>query len=177
MSQIKVNSIVPVTGLPSGANGGIIQIVNSHLKTRQTISASTNFQATGLSATITPSSSSSKILIIVNGVYNVFNATATQYITKFKLYNGSSEITDANSTGSTNNAWKTMFEVSADSGDHQRFELLPVQGDYLYTHGGSAGTAITINLYATSEVAMFFNGRNQTDFGTTSSMTLFEIGG
>ena len=70
-----------------------------------------------------------------------------------------------------------MFEVSSDSGDHQIFELLPVQGDYLYTHGGSAGSAITINLYATSEVAMFFNGRNQTDFGTTSSMTLFEIGG
>ena len=177
MSQLKVNSIVPVTGLPSGANGGIIQIVNSHLKTRQTISASSSFQSTGLSATITPSSNNSKILIIVNGVYSVNDNSSTQYLTRFKLYNGSSEITDANSTGSTNNQWKTMFEVSSDSGDHQIFELLPVQGDYLYTHGGSAGSAITINLYATSEVAMFFNGRNQTDFGTTSSMTLFEIGG
>lgn len=177
MSQLKVNSIVPSGGLPSGANGGIIQMVTSHMKTRQSISASTNFQATGLSATITPSSNNSKILIVINGVYNVFNATATQYMTRFKLYNGSSEITDANSTGSTNNQWKTMFEVSADSGDHQQYELLPIQGDYLYTHGGSAGSAITINLYATSEVTMFFNGRNQTDFGTTSSMTLYEIGG
>ena len=26
MSQLKVNSIVPVGGLPSGSNGGIIQI-------------------------------------------------------------------------------------------------------------------------------------------------------
>lgn len=177
MSQLKVNSIVPAGGLTSGANGGIVQIVNSHLKTRQTISASSNFQATGLSATITPSSNNSKILVVVNGVYNVYNATSTQYLTQFKLYNGSSEITDANSTGSTNNAWKSMFEVSADSGDHQQFELLPVQGDYLYTHGGSAGSAITINLYATSTVAMFFNGRNQTDYGTTSSMTLMELGG
>ena len=177
MSQLKVNSIVPAGGLTSGANGGIVQIVNSHLKTRQTISASASFQATGLSATITPSSNNSKILVVVNGVYNVYNATSTQYLTQFKLYNGSSEITDANSTGSTNNAWKSMFEVSADSGDHQQFELLPVQGDYLYTHGGSAGSAITINLYATSTVAMFFNGRNQTDYGTTSSMTLMELGG
>ena len=177
MSQLKVNSIVPVGGLASGANGGIIQIVNSHLKTRQTISASTDFQATGLSATITPSSNNSKILIIVNGVYSVNDNSNTQYLTRFKLYNGSSEITDANSTGSTNNQWKCMFEVSAENGSHQIFELLPVQGDYLYTHGGSAGSAITINLYATSEVAMFFNGRNQTDFGTTSSMTLMELGG
>tara|TARA_B100000963_G_C22330682_1_gene538504 strand:+ start:77 stop:610 length:534 start_codon:yes stop_codon:yes gene_type:complete len=177
MSQLKVNSIVPVTGLPSGSNGGIIQVVNSHLKTRQSISASTSFQSTGLSASITPSSSTSKILVIVNGVYSVNNGTTTQYMSKFKLYNGSNEITDANSTGSTNNAWKSLFEADVNSGVSQQFELLTVQGDYLYTHGGSAGTEITINLFATSTVAMFFNGRNQTNFGTTSSMTLFEIGG
>tara|TARA_R100000329_G_scaffold77944_1_gene66935 strand:+ start:448 stop:981 length:534 start_codon:yes stop_codon:yes gene_type:complete len=177
MSQLKVNSIVPAGGLPSGANGGIVQIVNSHLKTRQSISASSSFQATGLSATITPSSNNSKILIIVNGVYSVNNSTTTQYMSKFKLYNGSTEITDANSTGSTNNAWKSLFEADINSGASQQFELLTVQGDYLYTHGGSAGSAITINLYATSTVAMFLNGRNQTDFGTTSSMTLMELGG
>ena len=177
MSQLKVDSIVPSGGLLSGANGGIVQVVNSHKKTRTTISASTDFQATGLSATITPSSNNSKILIIVNGVYNVYNATSTQYLTQFKLYNGSSEITDANSTGGTNNAWKCMFEVSAESGDHQQYELLPIQGDYLYTHGGSAGSAITINLYATSTVAMYFNGRNATTHAGTSSMTLMELGG
>lgn len=177
MSQLKVNSIVPAGGLTSGANGGIVQIVNSHKKTRTTITASSSFQETGLSATITPSSNNSKILVVVNGVYSVNNSTSTQYISRFKLYNGSSEITDANSTGSTNNAWKTMFEVDVNTGENQGFELLPVQGDYLYTHGGSAGSAITINLYATSEVAMFFNGRNATDFGTTSSMTLMELGG
>lgn len=177
MSQIKVNSIVPTGGLTSGANGGIVQIVNSQLKTRQTISASSSFQATGLSATITPSSNNSKILVVVNGIYSVNNSTSTQYWTNFKLYNGSTEITDANSTGSTDNYWKTMFEVSAQSGNHQQYELLPIQGDYLYTHGGSAGSAITINLYATSTVQMFFNGRNQTNLGTTSSMTLMELGG
>ena len=29
MSQLKVNSIVPVGGLPSGANGGIIMMLNT----------------------------------------------------------------------------------------------------------------------------------------------------
>ena len=169
------NNIVLASDGSASISGHIVQVVNSHLKTRQTISASSSFQATGLSATITPSSSTSKILIIVNGVYSVNDSSSTQYLSRFKLYNGTSEITDANSTGSTNNAWKTMFEVSANSGSHQVYEILPIQGDYLYTHGGNAGTAITINLYATSEVAMYFNGRNQTDFGTTSSMTLYEI--
>tara|TARA_B100001057_G_C22772704_1_gene920277 strand:+ start:80 stop:643 length:564 start_codon:yes stop_codon:yes gene_type:complete len=169
------NNIVLAADGSTSISGHIIQTVNSHLKTRQTITGSSSFQTTGLSATITPSSSSSKILVVVNGVYNVANLTSTQYISQFKLYNGTTEITDANSTGSTNNAWKTMFEVSAQSGNHQHYELLPIQGDYLYTHGGSAGSAITINLYAQCASAMFFNGRNLTDYGTTSSMTLHEI--
>ena len=65
MSQIKVNSIVPVGGLPSGANGGIIQIVQTIKDDvfTSTQSAGVEVAITGLNATITPSSSSSKILI------------------------------------------------------------------------------------------------------------------
>ena len=65
MSQLKVNSIVPVGGLPSGANGGIIQVVQSV----KTDTASHSVSVGGISgdvmsATITPSSSSSKVLVI-----------------------------------------------------------------------------------------------------------------
>lgn len=65
MSQIKVNSIVPVGGLPSGANGGIIQTVQT-VKTDvfSSTTGDTFTDVTGLTVTITPSSSSSKILII-----------------------------------------------------------------------------------------------------------------
>ena len=57
MSQLKVNSIVPVGGLPSGANGGIIQVVQSV----KTDTASHSVSVGGISgdvmsATITPSS-------------------------------------------------------------------------------------------------------------------------
>ena len=63
MSQIKVNSIVPVGGLASGSNGGIIQVVQT-VKTDTFSSNATGFtDLTGLSATITPSSSSNKILV------------------------------------------------------------------------------------------------------------------
>ena len=65
MSQIKVNSIVPVGGLPSGASGGIIQTVQT---VKTDVFSSTNGRTftdvTGLTVTITPSSNSSKILII-----------------------------------------------------------------------------------------------------------------
>ena len=63
MSQIKVNSIVPVGGLPSGASGGIIQIVQGST-TSSTSDTGGTFVDTNISATITPSSSSNKIFAI-----------------------------------------------------------------------------------------------------------------
>ena len=69
MSQLKVNSIVPVGGLPSGATaGGVIQTVTASTTTQVSQSYSsegtitTTITDTGLSASITPSSNSSKIL-------------------------------------------------------------------------------------------------------------------
>lgn len=66
MSQLRTNSIVPLDGLPAGASGGgIIQCVQT-VKTN-TFSGAANgtpLLVTGLSATITPSSTSNKILVI-----------------------------------------------------------------------------------------------------------------
>ena len=64
MSQLKVNSIVPVGGLPSGANGGIIQCIHVDTNTHMTSTATSYTDLTGVTATITPSSNSNKILIV-----------------------------------------------------------------------------------------------------------------
>ena len=62
MSQIKVDSIVPSGGLPSGSSGGIVQI-KSVTKT-DTFSATSNSytDVTDLTLSITPQSTSNKIL-------------------------------------------------------------------------------------------------------------------
>ena len=65
MSQLKVNSIVPVGGLPSGATaGGIIQVVQT-VKTDTTSygQAGSFADISGMSVTITPTTNSAKILI------------------------------------------------------------------------------------------------------------------
>ena len=65
MSQIKVNSIVPAGGLPAGANGGIIQVVQTVKSDTFTHSGNTNVtDVTGFNVTITPSSSSNKVLLL-----------------------------------------------------------------------------------------------------------------
>ena len=61
MSQLKVDSIIPRGGLPSGASGGIIQIVQT-VKT-DTFSANTGssfVDITGMTVTITPQSASNR---------------------------------------------------------------------------------------------------------------------
>ena len=60
MSQLKVNSIVPVAGLPSGAKGGIIQVKQNIKTDTSSFNASTgNFSGNiaGLTETITTQSS------------------------------------------------------------------------------------------------------------------------
>ena len=67
-SQLRVDKIIPTIGVPSGGGGGIIQVVNT-IKT-DTFSTGANMQTkatiTGLTASITPKFSTSKILVIMN---------------------------------------------------------------------------------------------------------------
>ena len=63
MSELRTNRIVPRDGLPSGSSGGIIQVVHANTSTH-TYSNSTSYtDITGVTATITPTRSDSKILI------------------------------------------------------------------------------------------------------------------
>ena len=91
MSQIKVNSIVPVGGLPSGSNGGIIQVVQA-VKDDTFSTNSTSFtDLTGLSASITPSSSSNKILVEAR-IYLSLGTGSGSSTAKFNFVRGSTNI-------------------------------------------------------------------------------------
>ena len=90
MSQLKVNSIVPVGGLPSGSNGGIIQIVYAETTTKVSESGG-SFVDSGVTATITPSSNSSKILVVASMQWFLFRES-TETSGDFKLLRGSTAI-------------------------------------------------------------------------------------
>ena len=69
MSELRTNRIVPRDGLPSGASGGgIIQIVEKNDSSKSSTSSTswTNSGVSSLNLSITPSSSSSKILMMVS---------------------------------------------------------------------------------------------------------------
>ena len=101
MSQIKVNSIVPVGGLPAGATaGGIIQVVQT-VKTDTTSksSAGSFSDISGMSVTITPTTNTSKILIIPDLALGGSNMA--DYHLVWRLMRGSSACPGATATTSS----------------------------------------------------------------------------
>ena len=61
-SELRVDRILPVDGVPTGGAGGVIQVVMGESDT-QTDTTSTSYVDSNLSATITPKFATSKILI------------------------------------------------------------------------------------------------------------------
>ena len=63
MSQLKVDSIIPTTGVPTGGGGGIVQVKNTTVTDTDTLSCISSWEDSEITCSITPTSSSSKILI------------------------------------------------------------------------------------------------------------------
>ena len=102
MSTLKVNSIIPVAGVPTGGGGGIIQIVQKTKTDTSTTSVATNTTSSAFESvssmthSITPISASSKIL--VDFMYNCTvgqNGTLLMMTLVRKIGSGSfAEVTD-----------------------------------------------------------------------------------
>ena len=102
MSQLKVNSIVPVGGASSGASGGIIQVIQKESTQTGTISCGSETLTSlggNFAVSITPRSSSSKILLIgrINGE---FSSLAFLYKSALGFTRNGSEVWNGESAGS-----------------------------------------------------------------------------
>ena len=94
MSKIEVNEIVErTTGSRVHIPGHVIQTVTAASTGNGSTTSSSYAPATGLSASITPSSTSSKILVLVNSsAFTSSSSTEGAYT----IYRGGSNIGDAN---------------------------------------------------------------------------------
>ena len=63
-SELRVDKIIPTSGVPTGGGGGIVQTIIG-TDNREQINFNTASETTLMTATITPKSTSSKILVIV----------------------------------------------------------------------------------------------------------------
>ena len=97
MSQIKVNSIISTGGVATDQGGGIVQTIMGEKRTNvsQSVGSGANGSSAVLSATITPTSTSSKVKISGSVTVGMSNPSNTVYI---KLFKGGSELSAASSS-------------------------------------------------------------------------------
>ena len=166
-SSLAANSVT-ASAMPVGS---ILQVKNFIKKDRDDFSTSSSFAATGMSVTITPSSTSNKFLILANLLLGNSGNNSTQ----IKLYRGTSEITAANSTGVTNKSF--IWTYIPQSGDNPTYMNMHTGGGY--EHDIQDTNSHEFNLYINSfNTTAYINRRGYSaDYGGTSSLTVMEIKG
>ena len=168
MSQLKVNSIVPSGGLSSGANGGIIQTIQT-VKTDTFSTSSSSFtDITGLSVTISPSSNSNKILVIVDLMVGSDNDSQCMFLLK----RGSTSINFGDAAGSRS---QNFAEVGSGEDYHQQ----SCSTHFLDSPATTSATTYKVQMRVTGST--HFLNRSQSDSNnsnesrTTSSITVMEV--
>ena len=171
MSQIKVNSIVPVNGLSGGASGGIIQIlqVQKTDATSQSTTGSANFNdIAGMTLTITPSSNSSKILVVSTVSASCDNGNRNCHIRHMR---GSTPI-GVGTGGSVVNS--SFFLKTRDS-----FSPHNISTQVLDEPGTTSATTYKVQWSGESGDTFFLNRNAHSSHGgnerMVSTLTLFEV--
>jgi len=121
-SKLRVNQIEPVDGIPTGGGGGIIQVKNTTVTATSTLSPSSSWVDSALTCSMTPTSSSSKILISVSATGEGNAANQEQFAYRIKKVIGGT----------------TTYLTGATAGD--RTLITGVTGDNTADSGTSASS-------------------------------------
>ena len=169
-------SLGAVTALPAGVGGKVLQVVTTTKTDTQTISTATATQITGLTASLTCSSTSNKVFIT-----GFISMGGTSNDAGYEIYAASSVISGAEGDSASNRRTITFGGGLWTGGNHQ-YRLLSIPFSYL--HSPSSTSAITYSIYKSdSGATSTYINRSQQDGDNTdrtrgiSTITLMEIAG
>ena len=176
MSELRTNRIVPRDGLVSGASGGIIQVAVTQKSDVFTWGTTGDVAITGMSVSITPTRSDSKILIHVeigaSGVYN------DAYPIFWQLYKNGSQISGAKGSGTSGST------VKCASYTKNYVYYTGTSTSFRFLDSPSTTSATTYQLYGqrhSSSGTAYFNATaqqiNERYAETISTITAMEVSG
>jgi len=154
-SGINNTSISNVTSLPAGVGGRVLQVVSTS-STANTSTSSTSFQASGFATSITPSSTSNKILVMIQ-TGSLERAGGDSYIETALYKNGS-----------------VLKKISADSHDSAWSDQGTRAFHYLDSPNTTSSTSYDLYFKSGGSGATVY--LNESAYGTLS-ITLMEIAG
>jgi len=175
MSQLKVNSIIPVGGVPTGGGGGIVQTIQYNTNTQASTTGNT-FVASGLSGSITTVNTNSKIIVFVAQNFYISSSSNNTGggINVNRVISGTETVLDDGPRSSTGPYGLWMGQDSgATTSFYSRYNI-----QYLDSPNQAAGTTITYNTkiasYSSSYTIVAQVGNTQLNDGT-SYLTLMEV--
>ena len=166
------DGIIQSADLASGVCGNTLQVVSTHKSDTFTHSTTTFTDITGMSATITPSSSSSKILIIVDiKMAGQVNATSAQCL----LLRGSTVINLGDAAGSRTRSMGQSYY------DAQTYHMAQTGGIFLDSPNTTSATTYKLQTKSESSGSVVYVNRTQgdrdgsEDSRGTSNIVLMEV--
>jgi hypothetical protein len=153
--------------------GSVLQVVYGETTAQTSWSSSQSWRDTGITATITPSSASSRILILVDGH---FGGTATGINTAFRLVRGSTVIYAGTDTSN-----KQGFSHFEQGFAEFIYYIVPVVASTVDSPSTASATTYKIEIASNTTGATIYMNRTGTgtsaQSNTRSSIILMEIAG
>tara|TARA_B100000131_G_scaffold2616_1_gene2723 strand:+ start:492 stop:1016 length:525 start_codon:yes stop_codon:yes gene_type:complete len=174
MSELRTNRIVPRDGLPSGSSGGIIQVKSTTKTDTFNTSTSDSFvDITGLSVTITPTRSDSKILILYD---TQLSGTELMFI---QLVRNSTAI----KVGDSDGANRVECTAGGFKQEENQDKSVPFSGTFLDSPATTSATTYKLQgrVYGTSQTFRVNAPNNDSNASYTgracSTITVMEVSG
>jgi len=172
-SELRVDRIIPVDGVPSGGGGGIIQVVQT-TKTDTAATSSTTF-ADILTVSITPKTNTSKFLLFGDLKIGYSNYTAA---IMWKFVRDSTDLYIGDADGSRT---RCTWGLEDGHNNSTAYQLDTTCGTFL--DSPSTTSAITYKIQWKAEQATGYLNRTGADGNlagyprTASSLTVMEVSG
>ena len=163
------------SALSWGTAGGVLQVKSASLTTPQTISTSSHVDITGCSVTITPSSSSNKILVLTSVAFGIPQGSHGG----FRVVRDGTPIDGGTNVGSRNEALGFFYGYNHNEYDMEKYgsNFLDAPGDTsAHTYKLQGMTALNSNytLYINRQA----NDTNNSERGRgATTITVMEIAG
>ena len=177
-SELRVDKIVPTDGVPSGGGGGIIQIQQT-LKTDSFSSNNQNLvDITGMSVSITPKFSTSKILVEVHMTYGGDENMYGQ----IRLVRNPGDQTVGGSTAVSGNQRIGTFGVNTNNGASGHYKVAVASCKILDSPATTSALTYKLQVASTNTTGNYFylnrpeqNQNAQYIIGGSSTITVMEV--
>ena len=178
MSELRTNRIVPRDGLPSGSSGGIIQVRSVTKTDTYSPSSSTSFSdVPGLSVSITPNRSDSKILVF----YDLCWGTSSGHVS-MRLMRDSTPIKIGDASGARTRATGHWHDGGSNSAD--QYDIVQHSGTFLDSPATTSATTYKLQVGSPNDASytVFINrsghdSNSAWEGRTCSTITLMEVSG